>query len=764
MAGIDELLERLVTDLGFRARLAADPEDALSGYTLSDDDRRVLTAALSAAAGEPGTVEQRVNRTALAGFALESLMAGRSAEVSGTGDGADTEVIDTAAPVGDLAVGQGTEEPHPVDRALLDSVEGWIAHADDPDRLVDAAEFGDALGIGSEQLARRVLDALGGDRDGWTAHDVLQQVRHLILGSDHDKLAFAFRLHDGDRDGLLRSGDLVTMITLGLAEDNVAVPAGEPDRLAGALLKDAGRARDGGLSFAEFTTAVSGNPMVLELATHTVARWLAPNEDVLARLAAPRTRRMRLLRLLQNRTMAVLLVTAWAIANAALFTHAVHVYGAENELVQVARGAGACLNLNGALILIPMMRRLLTWVRRAPILRALPVDNAVDFHRLVGSAMFAFALVHTAAHVLNYAVSPGVSVAGELVTTSVGLSGLALLVVFTVMWVFTRPRVRSKARFELFYATHLLYVAWFALALVHGPDFWMWVAAPLAGFAAERLLRRSRRLTEADVVAGHALRSGVTRLAVDRAAGFRHRAGDYLFLRIPEIARHEWHPFTISSAPERDRLSVHVRALGDWTSALRGLVEQRHADRRDDPVVAHVDGPHGAPATHVLDSRNAVLIGAGIGVTPFASVLESVVMRANDGAADPMRLRNLHFFWLNRDLYSFEWFAELLAELERVDRRHLVEMHLFMTGERGDMAAATKGLSRRIARIAGRPASTLRFRLRSGRPNWAKELGAIARQCDPEPVDVYFCGPPGLGRQLRRTCAELGLPFRQERF
>ena len=33
--------------------------------------------------------------------------------------------------------------------------------------------------------------------------------------------------------------------------------------------------------------------------------------------------------------------------------------------------------------------------------------------------------------------------------------------------------------------------------------------------------------------------------------GWQHGAGDYLFIRIPGVARSEWHPFTISSAPER---------------------------------------------------------------------------------------------------------------------------------------------------------------------------------------------------------------------
>lgn len=31
------------------------------------------------------------------------------------------------------------------------------------------------------------------------------------------------------------------------------------------------------------------------------------------------------------------------------------------------------------------------------------------------------------------------------------------------------------------------------------------------------------------------------------------------------------HPFTISSAPGDDYLSVHIRTLGDWTSQLKTL-------------------------------------------------------------------------------------------------------------------------------------------------------------------------------------------------
>ncbi len=40
-----------------------------------------------------------------------------------------------------------------------------------------------------------------------------------------------------------------------------------------------------------------------------------------------------------------------------------------------------------------------------------------------------------------------------------------------------------------------------------------------------------------------------------------------------------------------------------------------------------IDGPYGAPSSHIFRAQHAVLIGAGIGVTPFASILQSIMHR-----------------------------------------------------------------------------------------------------------------------------------------
>ena len=56
---------------------------------------------------------------------------------------------------------------------------------------------------------------------------------------------------------------------------------------------------------------------------------------------------------------------------------------------------------------------------------------------------------------------------------------------------------------------------------------------------------------------------------IKRPHHFNFKPGDYIFINIPAIATFEWHPYTISSAPEQtDELSLHIRAVGHWTSKL----------------------------------------------------------------------------------------------------------------------------------------------------------------------------------------------------
>ena len=58
----------------------------------------------------------------------------------------------------------------------------------------------------------------------------------------------------------------------------------------------------------------------------------------------------------------------------------------------------------------------------------------------------------------------------------------------------------------------------------------------------------------------------VTQLVITRPQKMHYRAGDYIFVLIPAIAKYEWHPFTISSAPEQagKALVNYINLLRQW--------------------------------------------------------------------------------------------------------------------------------------------------------------------------------------------------------
>ena len=51
------------------------------------------------------------------------------------------------------------------------------------------------------------------------------------------------------------------------------------------------------------------------------------------------------------------------------------------------------------------------------------------------------------------------------------------------------------------------------------------------------------------------------------------------------------------------------------------------ATRLEKPLDIYIDGPFGSPSSNIYRAEHAVLIGTGIGVTPFASILQSIAHR-----------------------------------------------------------------------------------------------------------------------------------------
>jgi len=63
-------------------------------------------------------------------------------------------------------------------------------------------------------------------------------------------------------------------------------------------------------------------------------------------------------------------------------------------------------------------------------------------------------------------------------------------------------------------------------------------------------------------------------------------------------------------------------------------------------TVVMIDGPFGSASEDFQKYEVVILVGAGIGVTPFASILKSIWYRVNYPTQKRTKLRKVHFFWV----------------------------------------------------------------------------------------------------------------------
>lgn len=199
------------------------------------------------------------------------------------------------------------------------------------------------------------------------------------------------------------------------------------------------------------------------------------------------------------------------------------------------------------------------------------------------------------------------------------LLGIVLSIVLGIMVICSMKFVRRGGHFEVFYWTHLLYIVFYFLLILHAQYFWYWLIAPALIFVFEKLyyLRKRYSINKGHVILHSATieQANVVKLTIERPNGFHFLPTDYVFLNIPQVARYEWHPFTLSSAPEdRKLLTVHVRSAGNWTNKVFDRYKQMtNDDHQSLTERIWIDGPYASSARHVFDSAHVILIGAGIG-------------------------------------------------------------------------------------------------------------------------------------------------------
>ncbi|ESO02032.1 hypothetical protein HELRODRAFT_66368, partial [Helobdella robusta] len=500
--------------------------------------------------------------------------------------------------------------------------------------------------------------------------------------------------------------------------------------------------------------------------------------------------------------------------------------------IAISRGAAVALNLNCALVLLPVCRKSLSFVRSCICsaraqnyfcnVSRQQLDHHILFHKIIAYAICFWTVVHIAGHTfnlerfieatrtknesVNYHLSSlphnayttwinpiprnNTNPIYEMMVMIPGWTGLLATVILILIASASTKSVRHKVH-EIFAYNHYLFILFFAFIVVHGfgrvvkrqsndeehspylcqtvperwgnssecppptfdsdpPTTWMWVVGSLILYFLEICLKVVNRFRRVNIREITLYPMNVVEIKMTKK-NFKSRPGQYVTIMCPQISYFQWHPFTLTSAPNDDYFSVHVQAVGDWTNKFLKLVQH---SKEDDSVMfpnLAVDGPFGNCCENVYKYEVLLLIGAGIGVTPFASILKDICYQHMNNKEMGI-VKKIKFIWLCRD-QSFKWLDGMLKQLEQTmqnaDKRDFIEIEIFWTSgwDVNMQQQMVETISDAVDCLTG-----LRSKTQFGRPNWKNIFEILASEYLTEKIGVFFCGPKVLGKILKNLC------------
>ncbi|XP_059577773.1 NADPH oxidase 4 isoform X7 [Alligator mississippiensis] len=431
----------------------------------------------------------------------------------------------------------------------------------------------------------------------------------------------------------------------------------------------------------------------------------------------------------------------------------------------ISRASASVLNLNCSVILLPMCRILLAFLRGSQKVASRKMRRLLDksktFHVMCGVTICIFSVVHVAAHlvnVLNFSQNytedflslNAANYRDEdprklLFTTVPGLTGVLLVLVLFLMFTASTYAIRAS-NYNIFWYTHNLFFVFYLLLIIHVSGGVLKYQIniqqhPPGCFNPNKTLQET--IPEPKV-----FEESFPEYATQPFPEGLAETDSFVQTKFERICTEE--PKFQSHYPEcptdtKATFGVHIKIVGDWTERFRDLLLPHWSQDTEILPIFHqrhypklfVDGPFGSPSEESLNYEVSLCVAGGIGVTPFASVLNTLL---DDWKC--YKLRRLYFIWVCRDIQAFCWFANLLCVLHnklwQENRPDFINIQLYLSQTDG------------IQKIIGEKYQALNSRLLIGRPRWKLLFDEIAKCNRQKTVGVFCCGPKEISKTLHK--------------
>ncbi|XP_002281695.1 putative respiratory burst oxidase homolog protein H [Vitis vinifera] len=710
-------------------------------------------------------------------------------------------------------------------------------------------KFGVCIGMGdSKEFAGELFDALARRRkintENGISEEELRQFWEDMTDRDLDsRLQIFFDMCDKNGDGKLSEDEVKEVIMLSASTNKLSNLKQHAAEYAALIMEELDPDNHGHIEMWQLETLLRGmvggseeGPKFNKRA-QTLSRTMIPKK-----YRTPVSKHLsKTQEFLQDNWKRVWLVTLWLSINLTLFIWKFNQYKTKKAFkimgycLCTAKGAAETLKFNMALILIPVCRRTLTKLRSTFLSALIPFDDNINFHKLIALAIAIGVFIHTIMHVtcdfprliscpprkFRRILGPQFNFKqptyGDLLESITGTTGILMIVMMSFSFTLATHSFRRNviklpwpfhhlAGFNAFWYAHHLLVLVYVLLVIHGyflilsrnwymKTTWMYVMVPVLFYASERTLTSVHEHNhQVGIIKATIYTGNVLALYMTKPPGFKYKSGMYLFVKCPDVSNFEWHPFSITSAPGNDYLSVHIRTLGDWTTEIKNRfakvceppsaqpkkgalmrMETRAATETGDVQAGFpriiIKGPYGAPAQNYKKYDILLLIGLGIGATPFISIMKDLLndIKPNDSdssysdahEATKKGPERVYFYWVTREQGSFEWFKGVMNDVAEYDHGHMIEMHNYLTSmyEEGDARSALIAMVQSLqhAKNGVDVVSESRIKAHFARPNWKKVFSHLASTHQSAKIGVFYCGSPTLAKPLRQLCKEFSL-------
>ncbi|KAL5813375.1 hypothetical protein ACOSQ3_024135 [Xanthoceras sorbifolium] len=671
------------------------------------------------------------------------------------------------------------------------------------------SDFGFCIGMQkTPEIANEILRALRGRREyksNITMHELHGFWHRMTDPCIHSRVQLFFDMCDRDMDGRVTEMDIKQIIQLSASANKLTITHEEAEEHAGLVMEVLDTDNRGYLEPYQLEILFKGS---------SAARSLSAIPYRNRQYQEPISKAEIIFRSYWRRGWIILF---WLMVCIALFAWKFIQYRHRTAFqvmgycLCTAKGAAETLKFNMAIILLPVCRNSITWLRKNRWINSIvPFNDNVNFHKLIAGGIVVGVILHGGTHLA--CDFPRISGSDRsifrqtiasrfgyhqpsylqiLATTEVA-TGIAMVVLMSIAFsLATRwprrqspslPRsVRRVTGYNTFWYSHHLFVFVYALLIVHSmflfltnnlteKTTWMYIAIPVLLYAGERIFRAIRSgFYEVKILKAILYPGKLLSLKLHKAEGFSHKNGMYIFLQCPQISPFEWHPFSLTSGSRDDFLSVHIRTLGDWSYQLYSLFQEAILTGAKEYPKIYIDGPYGSASQDYIKYDILVLIGLGIGVTPFISIIKDIDDGVQKTQFDQVGSRECsitkgplktYLYWVTREQSSFEWFRDVLKEISKANRKQsaVIEMHNFLTSvhEEGNVRSALISAVQALhfAKNGIDILSQTPVWTHFARPNWFNVFSKLARTHGGAQIGVFYCGPSALARELERLCTK----------